>query len=179
VLNSPPITLIPKNILKAPAHDPTDQTALMAYAALPNPSAAHPLRRPDQRFLDSEAFTNKFASHLSGPMEKVTRRAMKRWADYAQDHSELGAALNGFSLNEQGALASALERTGQAVDATYMNTTKMVSKICRSRLNATHTPYSFRSSSKTGKNHCTSILNSRRSSRSCSNIDIRSMCNMR
>ena len=31
-------------------------------------------------FLDSEVFTNKFAAHLSGPMEKVTRRTMKRWS---------------------------------------------------------------------------------------------------
>ena len=80
VLKSPPISLLPKNILKAPSHDPTDQKASLAYAALPNPSAAHPLRKPDQRFLDSEVFTNKFAAHLSGPMEKVTRRSMKRWA---------------------------------------------------------------------------------------------------
>jgi hypothetical protein len=80
VLNSPPLSLLPKNILKAPSHNPTDQNASPAYAALPNPSAAHPLRHPDQRFLDSEAFTNKFANHVSGPMEKVTRRVIKRWS---------------------------------------------------------------------------------------------------
>jgi sorting nexin-41/42 len=80
VLHSPPLSLLPKNILKAPSHSPTDQNATAAYAALPNPSAAHPLRNPDQRFLDSEAFTNKFANHVSGPMEKVTRRTVKRWS---------------------------------------------------------------------------------------------------
>lgn len=80
VLNSPPLTLLPKNILKAPSHNPTDQNASPAYNALPNPSAAHPLRHSDQRFLDSEVFTNKFANHLSGPMEKVTRRVIKRWS---------------------------------------------------------------------------------------------------
>ncbi|KAF9258901.1 PX-domain-containing protein [Marasmius fiardii PR-910] len=129
VLNSPPITLLPKNILKAPSHNPTDQEASPAYAALPNPSAAHPLRNPDQRFLDSEAFTNKFAVHLSGPMEKVTRRTVKRWSDHAQDHSELGAALNGFSLNENGPLSGAIEKTGQAVDATFMSTTKLLQEL--------------------------------------------------
>lgn len=46
--------------------------------------------------------------------------------DYAQDHAELGAALNGFSLNETGQLSTAIERTGQAVDATYMSTTRLV-----------------------------------------------------
>ena len=67
-------------MLKAPAHNPTDPQASPAYQALPNPSALHPLRRPDQRFMDSEVFTNKFAAHLGGPMEKVTRRTMKRWS---------------------------------------------------------------------------------------------------
>ncbi|KAJ2919453.1 hypothetical protein MD484_g897, partial [Candolleomyces efflorescens] len=129
VLNSPPISLLPKNILKAPSHNPTDQNAIQAYAALPNPSAAHPLRRADQRFLDSEAFTLKFANHMSGPMEKVTRRVVKRWSDYAQDHADLGATLNGFSLNEHHELASAIEKTGQAVDATYVSTTKLLQEI--------------------------------------------------
>jgi len=49
------------------------------------------------------------------------------FADYAQDHAELGAALNGFSLNETGQLSAAIEKTGQAVDATYISTTKLVS----------------------------------------------------
>jgi hypothetical protein len=127
-LNSPPLSLLPKNILKAPSHNPTDQNALPAYAALPNPSAAHPLRQPDQRFLDSEAFTHKFANHVGGPMEKVTRRVIKRWSgeshyqysfnrkaltrssDYASDHSDLGASLNGFSLNEPSSLSGAVEK---------------------------------------------------------------------
>ncbi|KAJ7149532.1 hypothetical protein C8R43DRAFT_1096921 [Mycena crocata] len=129
VLNSPPLSLLPKNILKAPSHNPTDQNASPAYAALPNPSAAHPLRHPDQRFLDSEAFTNKFANHVSGPMEKVTRRTLKRWSDQAQDHADLGAALNGFSLHETGDLSGAIEKTGQAVDATYVSTTKLLQEL--------------------------------------------------
>ncbi|KAJ7173790.1 hypothetical protein C8R46DRAFT_1083989 [Mycena filopes] len=129
VLNSPPLSLLPKNILKAPSHNPTDQNASPAYAALPNPSAAHPLRHPDQRFLDSEAFTNKFANHVSGPMEKVTRRTLKRWSDHAQDHADLGAALNGFSLHESGDLSGAIEKTGQAVDATYVSTTKLLQEL--------------------------------------------------
>jgi sorting nexin-41/42 len=140
---SPPLSLLPKNILKAPPHNPTDQNASPAYQALSNPSAAHPLRNPDQRFMDSEAFTSKFATHLSGPMEKVTRRTLKRWTgecdrscllvslfqiplDLAQDHADLGAALNGFSLNETGELSGAIEKTGQAIDCTYLSTTRLV-----------------------------------------------------
>ncbi|KAF8801307.1 hypothetical protein BYT27DRAFT_7226883 [Phlegmacium glaucopus] len=129
VLNSAPLSLLPKNILKAPSHNPTDPNASPAYAALPNPSSAHPLRNPDQRFLDSEAFTVKFSNHVSGPMEKVTRRTIKRWSEYAHDHADLGAALNGFSLNETGTLSGAIEKTGQAVDATYMSTTKLLQDL--------------------------------------------------
>lgn len=129
VLHSPPLSLLPKNVLKAPSHNPIDQNASPAYEALPNPSATYPLRQPDQRFIDSETFTNKFLSHLSGPMEKVSRRSLKRWSESAQDYSDLGAALNGFSLNETGALASAIEKTGQAVDATYMSTTRLLQEL--------------------------------------------------
>ncbi|KAI0319621.1 hypothetical protein OF83DRAFT_1109236 [Amylostereum chailletii] len=129
VLNSPPLSLLPKNLLKAPSHNPTDPNASPAYQALPNPSALHPLRRPDQRFLDSEVFTNKFAAHMSGPMEKVTRRTMKRWSEYAQDHMDLGSAWNGFSLNENGELASAIEKSGQAIDATYMSTSRLLQDL--------------------------------------------------
>ncbi|KAI6023754.1 hypothetical protein BKA83DRAFT_4263393 [Pisolithus microcarpus] len=109
--------------------NPTDQSVSPAYEALPNPSATYPLRHPEQRFIDSEMFTNKFANHLNGPMEKVSRRMLKRWSESAHDYSELGAALNGFSLNESGALASAIEKTGQAVDATYMSTTRLLQEL--------------------------------------------------
>lgn len=37
--------------------------------------------------------------------------------------------LNGFSLSESGALSSAIERTGQAADSTFMATGQMVSRI--------------------------------------------------
>ena len=85
-------------------------------------------------------------------MEKVTRRVIKRWSgmsycfisrlhlietfidpiEYAHDHADLGAALNGFSLNETGALSGATEKTGQTVDATYMSTTKLVRNLVSS-----------------------------------------------
>ena len=79
-------------------------------------------------------------------MEKVTRRVIKRWSgkylcipflvelaqtstEHAQDHGDLGATLNGFSLHESGALSGAIEKAGQAVDVTYMSTTKLVRKL--------------------------------------------------
>ncbi|QRV74046.1 sorting nexin-41 [Ceratobasidium sp. AG-Ba] len=127
VLHSPPLVNLPKNILKAPAHNPTESGP--AYAALPVPSPSHPLRRPDQRFLDSESFTQKFEAHLTGPLEKVTRRTAKRWSEHSHDTAELGAALNALSLSLPPHESDAVERTGQAVDAAYVGSTKLVQSI--------------------------------------------------
>lgn len=79
--------------------------------------------------MDSEAFTDKFANHLSGTMEKVNRRTVKRWADRGQGASELGALLNGFSLETKGSLQRAVEKFGQAVDAEQLTTALLVSRV--------------------------------------------------
>jgi hypothetical protein len=127
ITHSAPVTLLPKNILKAPSHDPTDTSLAALYSSLPSASAAQPLQDPDGRFLDSEAFTQKFSSHLSGSMEKVNRRLMKRWSELGADSAELGGLLNGFGLTESHPqLSSAIERTGQAVDNTYVHTNAML-----------------------------------------------------
>lgn len=134
VLHSPPVTLAPKNPLRAPAHDPTDPDLLALFANLPLPSSSATLTHPDQRFLDSEVFTNKFSSHLGGSMEKINRRLMKRWHDAASDWGEMGGGLNGFALRmgEDGSdgLDEATEKVGMAVDAGYTLTNAMVSVIC-------------------------------------------------
>lgn len=133
VLHSPPVTLVPKNPLKAPANDPTDADMLALFASLPIPSSSAQLQHPDQRFLDSEAFTNKFSAHLAGSMEKVNRRLMKRWTDAAGDWGEMGGGLNGFALRmgEDGAggLDEATEKVGMAVDAGYTLTNAMVRRV--------------------------------------------------
>ncbi|WVN85437.1 sorting nexin-41 [Cryptococcus depauperatus CBS 7841] len=140
VLHSPPISLLPKNPLHAPSHNPTFQpatptsagdaptsTSYIAHHLLPTPSPSHPLRSPDHRFLDSEHFTEKFQDHFAGTMEKVNRRVTKRWGERASDMSELGGIWNGFSLVEQGRLGEAVEKVGQAVDAEYLATAALVS----------------------------------------------------
>lgn len=123
---SPPLAHLPKNNLRAPVQNPADAHASPAYAHLPLPSSVSSLRHPNQRFIDSEAFTNRFANHLSGSMEKVNRRLMRRWTEASTDYAELGAILNGFSLTESGQLATAIERTGQAADAAYIATGQML-----------------------------------------------------
>ncbi|KAK8865924.1 sorting nexin-41 [Kwoniella newhampshirensis] len=152
VLHSPPISLLPKNPLHAPSHNPTFQpssptspsdsttssTSYIAHHLLPTPSPNHPLRHPDQRFLDSEVFTEKFQNHFSGTMEKVNRRMTKRWGERAQDLNELGAVWNGYSLVEQGKLGLAIEKVGQAVDAEYLATAALLQAWERSTTEPLH-----------------------------------------
>ncbi|CAI2168127.1 14682_t:CDS:2 [Funneliformis geosporum] len=113
VLHSPPLSNLPKNILQAsPANlsssSPTSSTA--QQAVLPNPSASQHLKNPDPQFVESEAFTNKFAYHISQNLEKTNKRTWKRLNDLSTDYAELGAIYNGFSLNEHGELSNAIEK---------------------------------------------------------------------
>ena len=88
--------------------------------------------------------------------------------EYSQDHAELGAILNGFSLSEQGQLAVAIEKTGQAVDTTYMSTTKLVRSSTLSLLSIFDPPtlYSCKNGNKAGQNPYTNTRSLRTSSRS-------------
>jgi hypothetical protein len=130
VLNSAPVTLVPKNPLRAASSDPTSAALNALFASLPLPASSAPLQNPDQRFLDSEAFTAKFSSHLSGSLEKVNRRLMKRWNEAAADWGEMGGGMNGFALRMgeegNGGLEEATERVGMAVDGGYTSTNVMV-----------------------------------------------------
>lgn len=116
---TPPLSTLPKSNFCAPPNDPSNQNASPAYQALPVPHM-RALNKPNVRFQDSEAFTNRFASHMSSKMEKSNRKLVRRWTDISSDYSELGAVLNGLSLSETHPLSQAIERTGQAADATYM-----------------------------------------------------------
>lgn len=49
--------------------------------------------------------------------------------ELANDYAELGAVYNGFSLNETGNVANAIEKVGQAVDASYTETGHMVTSL--------------------------------------------------
>ncbi|GBB97663.1 hypothetical protein RclHR1_03030007 [Rhizophagus clarus] len=141
VLKSRPLSNLPKNILQgsppnlsshpssasSASSSPTSSTA--QQAVLPNPSASQPLKNPDPRFIDSEAFTNKFAYHISQNLEKTNKRTWKRLNDLSNDYAELGAIYNGFSLNEHGELANAIEKVGQAVDSSFIATGSLTSSL--------------------------------------------------
>ncbi|SCZ87827.1 BZ3500_MvSof-1268-A1-R1_Chr2-3g05295 [Microbotryum saponariae] len=130
VLQSPPVTQVPKNPLRTSASDPTNAESLALFSTLPLPSTSASLHNPDQRFLDSEAFTNKFSNHLAGTMEKVNRRLMKRWNEAAGDWADMGGGMNGFALrmgeDGSGGLDDATERVGMAVDGYTSATNNML-----------------------------------------------------
>jgi sorting nexin-41/42 len=66
-------------------------------------------------------------------MEKVNRRTISHLSAFGEDLAELGARFNAFSLSEQSqSLASAIEKTGQAVDGTYIATAELSSSLSAS-----------------------------------------------
>ncbi|KAG5458948.1 MAG: hypothetical protein BJ554DRAFT_736, partial [Olpidium bornovanus] len=104
VLHSAPLNHVPKNPLSAPpgtATNPAGDGSGTPPMAIPNSST--PLRCPDP--------------------------PLRFYEDLANDYSELGALYNGFSLNESGNLAAAIEKVGQAVDSSYMSTSSAVTSL--------------------------------------------------
>jgi hypothetical protein len=66
-------------------------------------------------------------------MEKANRRTLSHLAAWGDDLAELGARFNAFSLSEQShTVASAIEKTGQAVDSTYIATAELSSSLSAS-----------------------------------------------
>jgi hypothetical protein len=87
----------------------------------------------DPYFVSFENSTKEIEALLNGPMEKVNRRLITHLGYWGEDMADLGARFNAFSLSEQSqSLAAAIEKTGQAVDSTYIGTTEMSSSISAS-----------------------------------------------
>ncbi|KAK9768896.1 Sorting nexin, cytoplasm-to-vacuole targeting pathway/endosomal sorting [Basidiobolus ranarum] len=128
VLHSPPLSNIPKNLLQTPPSPVVASQSQASPSPLPTPSSLQQLKKPDPRFLECELYTNKFSNHITA-LEKTQKRVTKKLGDLANDFAELGAVFNGFSLNETDSLANAIERIGQAVDATFMSTGSMVTTL--------------------------------------------------
>jgi hypothetical protein len=178
VTQAPPISNIPKNILKAPPLDTANPTQAHSYLPVPSASAklktssatstsgtptsppnyaatpssaAHTTPGPqvfgrfppesrnlseeelDPYFVNFEASSKELENLLQGSMEKVNRRTLMHLTNYGDDLADLGARFNAFSLSEQSqSLASAIEKTGQAVDSTYIATAELSSSLSAS-----------------------------------------------
>lgn len=130
VLHSAPLIHLPKNPLTASPGTATNPASnASSTPPLAVPSSSQTLKNPDPRFVECEAFTNRFATHMSGPMDKSQKKLIRKLADLANDYAELGALYNGFSLNESGNLAAAIEKVGQAIDSSYMSTGSAVTSL--------------------------------------------------
>ncbi|CAO3645534.1 unnamed protein product [Cunninghamella echinulata] len=134
VLHSPPLSVLPKNPLQLTVHNNTVSTHgtnnnILTSHLIPTPSAAYILKNPDTKFEESEQFTYRIANYMNNNLEKSQRKVIRRLGELANDYAELGAVYNGFSLNEEGELANAIEKIGQAVDASYSNTGEMVTML--------------------------------------------------
>ncbi|ORZ03826.1 hypothetical protein BCR43DRAFT_451438 [Syncephalastrum racemosum] len=134
VLHSPPLSMLPKNPLQMVVSQQTDAPAhasntILSNSLVPIPTMAYVLKHPDERFEESEKFTFRIANYMSNNLDKSQRKVIRRLGELANDYAELGAVYNGFSLNEQGAVANAIEKVGQAVDASYTETAQMVTAL--------------------------------------------------
>ncbi|ORY81510.1 hypothetical protein BCR37DRAFT_393367 [Protomyces lactucae-debilis] len=131
VLTSPPISLLPKNILRAPPNDPASAHDDPAYANLPIPAhtskASKTATDPvSVRLLAVEKNSKEFEGLLASTLEKTNRRTLKRFNDLSVEYNELGGDFNAFSLSEPPQLASSIEKLGQACDETYLSTSNLV-----------------------------------------------------
>lgn len=87
----------------------------------------------DPYFVNFEASSKELETLLQGSMEKVNRRTLSHLGNWGDDLAELGARFNAFSLSEQSqTLAAAIEKTGQAVDQTYIATAELTSSLSAS-----------------------------------------------
>lgn len=87
----------------------------------------------DPYFVQFETYSKELETLLQGPMEKVNRRLLMHLGNWGEDMADLGARFNAFSLSEQSqSLAAAIEKTGQAVDSTYIATTELSSSLSAS-----------------------------------------------
>lgn len=128
---SPPISLLPKNILKAPPKEPATAFDNLAYANLPIPAHTSKATKTatdpvSTRLLAVEKISKEFETILSSTLEKTNRRIIKRFGDLSVDYNELGANYNAFSLSESPEIAGSVEKLGQACDETYLAIANLV-----------------------------------------------------
>ncbi|KAG0227975.1 hypothetical protein B0O80DRAFT_414154 [Mortierella sp. GBAus27b] len=135
-LHTPLISTLPKNPLNAALTASSSSSSLSRSSSVLSPTQTSaggpgqagppPMKQADPRFVDSEVFTHKFHLQLSGCVDR-SKRVVRKLEDIAADVSELGANLNGFSLceSQNAPLSTAIERTGQAVDSSFIATTTL------------------------------------------------------
>jgi hypothetical protein len=121
--------------LKSARNDMTSVAAPSAETATPTvrfPTSSQNLSEEDldPYFINFEASSKELELLLQGGMEKSNRRTLAHYTSLAEDLAELGARYNAFSLSEQSpALATAIEKVGQAADNTYIATSQLSTQL--------------------------------------------------
>ncbi|KAK9461665.1 uncharacterized protein V1516DRAFT_695185 [Lipomyces oligophaga] len=130
VLNLPPLTLIPKYVLRAPPLNTAAPTPAHAY--LPVPAASARLQEGEaQEFASAEINAKEYEVVMSGGIEKINKRMLRRYGDIAREFVDLGVRYNAWSLNENSSLGEAIESVGQAHDAMFLNTEELITSLSR------------------------------------------------
>ncbi|KAK4188694.1 mRNA capping enzyme alpha subunit-like protein [Podospora australis] len=156
VMNSHPVSSIPKSIMRAPPLDPANPTPGHNHLPIPATSAklksgppSTPTTEPgavfarfppdsgnlseqelDPYFTGYEASAKDLEALLTGPMEKVNRRTLSHLSNLAMDLQELGARYNAFALSDPNSpLELSIERIGQAADSSYIATEELSSSL--------------------------------------------------
>ncbi|CDR44041.1 CYFA0S13e02168g1_1 [Cyberlindnera fabianii] len=130
VLSLPPLSNIPKEILKADPIDPSN--SLPAHSYLPIPSNSNMYVKEtedDKRFNAVASNAREYESVISGGVEKTNKRLVRHFAELGTEFSEAGAVFNGFSLQETAVLAAPLEKFGQVHDNSYLSTETAVDSL--------------------------------------------------
>ncbi|KAL2315591.1 Sorting nexin-41 [Schizosaccharomyces pombe] len=123
VLHSPPISCLPKDLLKAPPADPSSKENAELYKELPIPSKTLvPRDNYDdvgKKFLMLEDTLQQY-SIVAQEESNLFNQIVLSNSKYCLAHSTLGAMFNALSLSESGKLLTALEKVGQANDHTCL-----------------------------------------------------------
>lgn len=116
--------------LKTTAGDINSSAALQSggnvLGRFPPDNASQTEQDLDPYFIAYEASIKELEQLLMGPMEKVNRRTLSHLSALAVDLCELGSRFNAFALSQQGpSLGPAIEKVGQAADASYIATEEL------------------------------------------------------
>ncbi|KAH3667033.1 hypothetical protein WICMUC_005380 [Wickerhamomyces mucosus] len=124
LLNSPPLSQLPKNSLQSDPIDPVNNsTAAHSYLPIPTNSVVLVRNSPDDKYFENiENQAREYEGVISGGIEKGNKRLSKHWFDLSSEFSELGSEFNSFSLQETKDLALYLEKFGQTYDSLYSST---------------------------------------------------------
>lgn len=123
----------PPNFAATPSTAAHTTSGPQVFGRFPPESKSLSEEEFDPYFVNFETSSKELEMLLQGSMEKVNRRTLSHLSAWGDDLAELGARFNAFSLSEQSqSLAAAIEKTGQAVDSTYIATAELSSSLSAS-----------------------------------------------